>query len=299
MDESCLELRAAVLVLTRNRRELVLESLHSVFAQDYATSAVVVVDNGSDDGTHEAIAERFPSVCLLRNRANLGAAGGRNVGLRFLSGNVAFDVLLFLDDDSQLDPAFLRSLVAALRDDEHAGIACGKGYVHGRDHTLRSAGTIVNLYTGAIRDIGVGETDCGQFDTRRYVDASGASGLLVKRAVVDKLQAFDEAFNPYGWEDIDLCLRARGEGFACVYVPEAIAFHRGGKIGRGPVLEYERSKARNYLLLLRKHASATQKLSLAISVPIRMLGSTLSTMATGDFTIVRSQAKEAFRSLFR
>lgn len=261
--------RVVIIILNFNKKPDLLACLESVSMWDNSDNAIVVVDNGSTDGSADAVAERFPHAHLVRNPTNLGASAGRNAGIRYAKDVLSFDHVLFLDNDTVVHREFLSRLLAALAEDRQAGLACGKAYTEFPSNVIMSAGIKVDLYTGAIGDIGTGEPDRGQFDLRRYVDACGAFGFLMRREALARIGGFWEALDPYGWEEVDLCLRARRAGYRCLYEPDAVIYHKGAKIGRGPVPLYERYKVKNYLLLLRRHATPLQKVTCAICFPVR------------------------------
>jgi GT2 family glycosyltransferase len=108
---------------------------------------------------------------------------------------------------------------------------------------------------------------------------------------VSRLEGFDEAFNPYSWDDVDLCLRAKKLRFKTVYVPHATLIHKGGKIGRGVVPRYERYKARNFVLLMYKHGNLMQQLSCLLWVPIKALWLITKGLVQGNRSIGPIMAK--------
>ena len=286
--------RVAVIVLTFNKREDLLACLESLNDLDYAPHETLVVDNGSEDGSAEAVAAAFPDVHLLQNGTNLGASLGRNRGAAYVQKHLSADHLLFLDDDTVVDPAFLDHLSRALTADPKAAIAFGKGYTAYPSNTIMSAGMIANFSIGRVYDRGAGETDHGQYDEPMEMAACGGFGFLMRAEVFRALDGMDAIFTPYGWEDVDLCLRAGRAGHSCIYVPEAVIYHKGGKIGRGPVAAYERHKAKNFIILLLRHTSPGQKWSCLISVALRELMNLAKLLLRGQFHIVGSH----FRGLF-
>ena len=279
--------RVAAVILNYNKKTDTLACLESLRRSTLQPADIVVVDNASTDGSAEAVAAAFPRAHLIRNTANLGAAGGRNVGWRAAVERTRPELILFLDDDEALEPSALGRLVDALQQDPRAGIACGKAYTRSPSRTVMSAGLIVNRWTGAVRDRGAGRQDDGRYDAPGYVAACGGFAWLVRREVLEALGGLDEDFNPYGWEDVDFCLRAARHGWRARYVPEAIVYHGGGKIGRKPVAAYERLKVRNYFLLLRRHTTLLQKMSCLFCVPCRALFVVGQLIRQGHAAIVR------------
>jgi len=199
---------AAVIVLTYDNFDDTVECLDSVLESSYANFQIVLVDNYSTDGSIEKLRARYPTIHHLQNERNLGVAGGRNAGWRYVRERIAADVLLFLDNDTVVRPATLATLVCHLEEHPESAIACAKTYTAPPSTTIMSAGMSVNLFTGAIGDVGSGEEDVGDYDEPRTVDACGGFGFIVRSSVFEDCAGLDEDYNPYGWEDVDFCLRA-------------------------------------------------------------------------------------------
>jgi GT2 family glycosyltransferase len=260
-----------VIVLNHNKKDMVLECIASLTRQTYSPIHVVVVDNASTDGSREAIRKSYPSIDLLCKDQNLGAIGGRNEGYAYGKQKGNFEFVLFLDDDAEVGAGSIGLLVEALNRDALAGLACGKTYINFRSNTLMSAGISERLYLGLCHDRGAGQEDHGQFNRDEYVDACGGFAMMIRATLFEEIAGFDAAFTPYGWEDVDFCLRARARGQRTRYVPAATFAHKGTRLGRGSIAAYERHKARNFLRLLRRHTTPLEKLTAIVFVPARGL----------------------------
>jgi len=280
-----------VIVLNYNKKEMVLECLRSLEKQAYRRCVVVVVDNASTDGSQAAIVKHHPHIDLLCCDTNLGAIGGRNAGVEYARRKYSFDYLLFLDDDAEVGIDSIQKLVNALNTDESAGIACGKTYISFDSDILMSAGIREKFYLGLCYDRGAGKKDIGQFDKDEYVDACGAFAFMIRSSLFDVLEGFDNAFTPYGWEDVDLCLRARARGSLTRYIHTATFVHKGTRLGRKPLPVYERNKARHYLLLISRHTTIFQKLSASIFVPLRGLVLFARFARQGNLQAISAQMK--------
>jgi GT2 family glycosyltransferase len=263
--------RLVVLVLSHDKRAETLRCLDSVARLRYRPREVLLVDNGSSDGSADAIAKAHPEVHLLRSPVNLGAAGGRNLGIRAAEERFAYGYMLFLDDDTVVDERLADELVAALRADPGVGLATPKAYRLGEPGVIASAGGMrVRLGRGSIVDVGAGVVDRGQFDRSGPVDSCVGFAVLARREALLAVRGFDERYNPYGWEEVDFSLRVRRAGFSIRYVPAAVAYHGGGTPGRGcAVPAYERGKSANYLRLMRAYASPLEWAGFALSAPVR------------------------------
>jgi len=285
----------AIIVLNYNKKNDTLECLDSIFKMDYREFEVVVVDNASTDGSAEAINSEYPAAHLIKNKINLGAIVGRNVGWRFAEKNFDFEYLLFLDDDVIIDKHFVTKLVDLLNTNEQIGIASGKAYTNHKLSTIMSAGIHVNLYTGSIYDIGAGEIDNGQHDQPNYRNACGCFGLIIRKDLFSKLDGFDEIFSPYGWEEVDLCLQAKKLGYKTYYLPDAIIVHKGSRQGRKPNPVYEKSKTKNFFFLLKKNTSLLQKITCAVCLPFWAIIIASKLIFKGNTPIILEHIKGLFQ----
>lgn len=277
-----------MLVLSHNKREATLRCLASVARLRYRPREVVVVDNASTDGSADAVADTNPGVRLVRSTRNLGAAGGRNLGIRWVAEHLPYAYLLFLDDDTVVDQRLADELVAGLRANPSAGLATPKAFRTGAPGIIASAGGMhVRLARASILDIGGGEPDRGQYDQPRTVDSCVGFAVLARREVIERVGGFDEGFNPYGWEEVDWSLRVRQAGYTIQYVPGAIAEHAGGTMGRGHRVEaYERRRYANFVRLMRRHGSALDWVGFAVAMPAGTFRLLLGHARRGDWRML-------------
>jgi len=290
-----------VVVLSHNKREHTLRCLESVRRFHYEPREVICVDNGSTDGSAAAIAAGFPEALLVREPRNLGAAGGRNVGIRVAGERFAYRYLLFLDDDAVADARLPSELVAALRSDPTAALATPKAYRASPPDVLASAGGMrVRLGRGSITDVGAGERDRGQYDGSGTVESCAGFAVLARREAIERCGGFDEGYNPYGWEEVEWSLRLRRAGYTIRYAPAAVCWHAGGTPGRGGrVPAYERGKAANYLRLMRRYATPAQWLGFLGVAPFRAARLATTRLRDGDWRIVVEHARGALAGLRR
>ncbi len=211
----------SVVIPTWNGRALLDLALASLEHQSLAPDEVIVVDNGSSDGTAEHVRSRWPAVTLVALPANLGFAAATNRGIERAHG----DVVALINNDVELHPDFLRELVAALEADPGAASAAAKmlrfddrGVIDATGDTLR--------WSGIALQRGQGEADRGQYDAPGRVFSACAGAAAYRRSAFEEVGLFDEAFFAY-LEDVDWGFRAQLAGHGCVYAPSAIAYHVG------------------------------------------------------------------------
>jgi GT2 family glycosyltransferase len=289
----------AIVVLNYNKRNDILDCLKSIFNLEYPEIEVIVVDNGSTDGSPEAIKSEYPDVHLVECKKNLGVAGGRNIGIKYADQNFNYKYLLFLDDDIVIDKKALTEMVCSFYKDKSIGIVAPKCLMSKTPGVIGYAGGMsVNLFSGKITNIGGGEKDEGQFDKTGFISSCG--GLcLISKELINQVGIFDEKFNPYGWEDVDLSLRARQKGFKIFYNHKAVIYHKGGKKGRGKAInEYEFSKSNNYFYLIKKHSNLFQLLVLCCVLPARIMIIAVKELFKGEFKTISAQVR-GILSLFK
>ncbi len=288
-----------IIILNYNKKEDTLLCLKSVTNLNYSPFEIVLVDNGSIDGSVAAIKNSYPGIHLIESKKNLGASGGRNLGIKYVNENFDYNFLFFLDNDITIEKNALTEMVKSFCSKENIGIVSPKCYVMNAPGIIKYAGGMtVNFFTGNISDIGGGIKDEGQFEISKFISASGGLFLVSKR-VMNEIRDFDERFNPYGWEDVDFSLRVKKLGYKMLYNPKAIIYHKGGKIGRGKAInEYEFSKVRNYFYLFRKHANFFQLFIICLIFPFKILFIAVKEIFKGEFGVIVSQLR-GFFSLFK
>jgi len=245
-------------VLAHNQLRYTRECLVSLLALDPPADRVLLVDNGSTDGTPERVAAEFPSVDVLALGENRYFAGGVNAGLaRALEGGAGS--VLLLNNDVVLERGALGILRAALEADGSRGAASPKLLFYDAPERIWFAGGIVSRGFALLRHRGV-HRKIGSFpDGARTVDyVSGAAVLLSRRALAT-VGLLDPAFVIYV-EDADWSARARAAGFSLWYEPAARGWHHvsvtsGG--GLTPLKAYFR--LRSGALYLTRHAKAWER----------------------------------------
>lgn len=222
-----------VIVVNWNRREFLRECLASIEKQvTYAGTAfpaeIIVVDNGSDDGSSEQVRSEFPTVQLIQNSENRGFCAANNQGIAAArSARIAL-----LNNDASAHPHWLAELTAALDRNSTTGMAASKILQYESPGRIDKAGHILYL-DGQNRGRGTGELDHGQYDGPLSLGWPDGCAAMYRKAMLDQIGGFDEDLFAYA-DDAELGLRARIAGWECAYAPKAVVRHRrGATLGRG------------------------------------------------------------------
>jgi len=207
------------------------ECLESLRKTTYPNFEVIVVDNGSGGDDVSLLKQRFgDSIRLIVNDKNAGFAGGCNIGIKDALARGA-DYVVLLNNDTVVAPDFIEGLVRVAQSDERVGIAGGKVFCYELPELIWFAGGIINYRTGRTPIRGSGEADKGQFDEIVRVDWISGCFMFISRDVLQAVGMLDERFF-FGWEDVDLCVRAARKGFKVLFVPESRIWHKGFGINK-------------------------------------------------------------------
>jgi GT2 family glycosyltransferase len=214
----------AVVIVNWNGRHLLDACLASVFEQQPPADQVLVVDNGSTDGSLQHLRTKWPQVTALEAGANLGFSAGNNLGIRDALAAGAEYVLL-LNNDAQLLPGALGELLAGLQDAGADAWAAAPKILHRADPALIwSAGGRFHWWRGLSVDRGWGERDRGQYDRPELVEFANACCLLVRGRIFRDVGFLDEDYFMY-FEDSELAARAGRTGARVAYRPAARVLH--------------------------------------------------------------------------
>jgi len=244
--------KVSIIILNWNQKEMTLKCLASLNKISCPHYEIILVDNGSTDGSVETIKKEFPKVKIIENKRNLGVAGGRNVGIEYVQQKGA-DYLLLLDNDTTVHKDFITEMVKVGVSDKKAGILTGKIYFYSQPNKLWCAGGSLSLYRCNLSLIGYDEIDRGQYDDIRDVDHVAGCCLMIKKKVIDEIGILDQNFIEYFSEDTDWCLRAKKKGYKIIYVPKAKIWHHVIKKTSISTRHWY-LKGRNLMWLMRKHA---------------------------------------------
>lgn len=266
----------SVTIVTWNSLQYLPHCLHHLRNQQQATFEIIILDNGSTDGTVEYLRQQA-DVQLIEELRNTGFSAGHNKAISRASGEYA----LVLNPDVFLTPSFLANAVKAMSLDKRIGQVSGKLYrvatpeQFGRSNILDSTGM---YFTPNQRhwDRGAGQADRGQFEQAEYIFGVSGAAALYRRAALEDVaiggEYFDEDFFAYR-EDADLSWRMQLMGWQALYMPQAVAYHvRSVRQGHSRVdvpAQVNLHSVKNRFLMRLKNQTAGHALRFALPMLAR------------------------------
>ena len=217
----------SVIVTNWNGRSDLERCLPTLRAQTYRYFEVIVVDNGSTDGSLELLENEFPEVRAIPLGENRGFATANNVGI----DAAETEHIALLNNDTEVEPEWLAELVACLERHPRAASATSKMVLLQQPGVIDGAGDVLT-WTFLPHPRGHSERDRGQYEEEVEVFSASGGAALWRAEVLKELGGFDEAFFIY-YEDVDLGFRARLQGHECWYVPTSIVRHHRGAATKG------------------------------------------------------------------
>ncbi|MEX2511823.1 MAG: glycosyltransferase family 2 protein [Cyclobacteriaceae bacterium] len=246
----------AIVILNWNGWEYTRACLESLLNSGFPPSQVIIVDNHSEDGSFDYIKETFPDIQLIRNHANLGFAGGNNVGIR-KALEEGYRYIMLLNNDTELNPDFLTYLVEEMEISENVAAIQPLIYFLRKKDKLWNAG-------GRFRPWLAYSQTCYKIKNNKIAyptDWITGCAILVRAKVIKEVGLLDEQYFAY-FEDVDWSLRMKKRGYALKVHPLSVIFHEAGASSKSKNEEKEGFldpkvhylNARNQVFQLRKHA---------------------------------------------
>lgn len=225
-------MKLSIVILTCNQRQFTMDCLESINSLiDSMTCEVILVDNGSKDGTSDAVRARFPRVDILEVPENVGVACGRNMGLKMARGGY----LMILDNDTEASADAINQLVRYLDEHPEAGLVAPR-LVDAQGNIQTSArpfpgifNKIKNLIAGKTRS-GIEKEPSDNLTPCEPFYVIGAAQMF-RADIYRKSPGLDEKIF-YGPEDADFCMEVRRQGHKVVYLPSAVITHHWHRDGR-------------------------------------------------------------------
>jgi GT2 family glycosyltransferase len=264
-----------VVIVNWNGKKDTLECIESIYKAPVSNqpSSIVVVDNGSTDGSVAALKNTFPSVTVITNSSNLGFTGGNNIGIQFALDHGARYVWL-LNNDTIIHKNTLPELLDAFHSPQ-VGIVAPKIYFfpgrefHHDRYKEGERGKVI-WYAGGTIDWanmfashrGVDEVDHGQYDEVEETEFITGCSMCIRSEVIEEIGLLDNRYYVY-LEDLDYSFRTKRAGFRLMYAPQSIIWHKNaGSTARPGNLLHQYYQTRNRLLIGFTYASFRTRLAL-------------------------------------
>lgn len=212
----------SIIIVNWNKRNLLDNCLKSLQAQTYKDFEIIVVDNGSTDGSTVLVKNIYPKVKLIPLSENKGFATGNNIGIR----NTVAEYIALLNNDMEAHPKWLERISLALQKSQNIGFCASKILNYNDRNTIDSAGDIFYAF-GIARKRGHIQKDNEEFSKNREIFGACAGAVLYRKQMLNDIGFFDEQFSPAHYEDVDLSFRAQLKGYKCIYIADAIVYHHG------------------------------------------------------------------------
>jgi len=206
--------------------------LDALRRQTYQHFEIILVDNASTDGSVDLLAQNYPEVRVIQLDDNYGLTGACNRGADAARG----EVLVLLNNDTEVEPGWLAALVEALAEHPEAGSVASKMLLFDRRDTLHTAGDLYGV-DGIPRNRGVWERDEGQYDEAIEIFSACGGASAYRREAWEAVGGFDEDFFMY-CEDVDLGWRLQLAGYRAVFAPRARVYHRLSATGGGAIASF-------------------------------------------------------------
>lgn len=215
-----------IIIVTWNGRDFLEPCLDAVKQLSYPDYSVIVVDNGSTDGTVELLKQAYPNVQCIELDKNTGFCHANNVGIAAAKG----DYVALLNNDTKVSSSWLSALVNALEDRPDYGFASSAMRQMNAPNTIDRVADAFST-AGFMWALGANET-AETYPQPMDIFAASAGAALYRKAALDTVGTFDERYFAYV-EDIDLSWRLQHAGFRGIYLPNAIVYHYGSGTSQG------------------------------------------------------------------
>jgi len=211
----------SVIIVNWNGKSFLADCLDGLRQQTYGDFSVIMVDNGSSDGSLDYVQTHYPEVKTIAQSENLGFAIANNIAIQ----SVQTKYVALLNNDAVPHPQWLANLVEAIEDNPEIGFVASKMLFSDNPDKIDRAGDVYTTAGTAL--LGGRGKPSDYYNNQKWVFGACAGAALYRTRMLDDIGLFDEDFFLV-YEDVDLSFRAQLRGYKCLYVPDAIVYHRAG-----------------------------------------------------------------------
>jgi GT2 family glycosyltransferase len=270
----------SIIIVNWNTREYLLPCLESIFEKEHGISQeVIVVDNGSQDGSREEVKKKFPSIHLIENKKNLGFAKAANQGLEKASGRY----LLLLNPDTQVKHGAIERLVSFMESHSEVGVVGGQ-LLNSDGSRQNSIANFPSLTTELFNKNLLRWLFPTRFPgkERNYlepieVDSVIGACMMVRRDVIKQVGSLDEDYFLF-LEETDWCYRIKRKGWKVFHVPQAEIIHFQGKSAENEMVRAKIEYYHSRYLFFKKHRGRFQWILLPIGLMMKLWVECISMM---------------------
>lgn len=250
--ESMTSPKVGVVVLNLNGADVLRKCLQSIREVNYPNLEVVIVDNGSTDGSPKIVRREFPGFQLIENGKNLGVPEGQNIGVRHCLG-LESDFVFVLNNDLIVDRETINELLRRSADDS-IGVSGPIMYSAQNPADIQSAGGMIQWTKGSTYYLLTGQAPAQMPET---FDIDYVGLPFIKAEVLRKVGLFDPEYFAY-WEDADFCARVKHAGYRVISVSSAKIWHEGSHTTKKMSGFATYHSARNRFRFMKRNATKAQ-----------------------------------------
>jgi GT2 family glycosyltransferase len=239
----------SIITVNYNQTEVTCQMLESLRKVSYPNLEIFVVDNASRENPQPTLNALYPEANVIVSAENLGFAGGNNLAIREATGKY----VLFLNNDTEVEPHFLEPLVALLEKDSTIGMVSPKIIFYGTDRLIQYAGSNpINRFTGRGVGIGSRQKDVGQFNDVRPTALIHGAAMMVPMEIIRRVALMPDLFFLY-YEELDWCEMIKRAGYKIFYAGNSEIYHKESvSVGRNsPMKTFYMT--RNRLVFMRRN----------------------------------------------
>ncbi|MFA5118445.1 MAG: glycosyltransferase family 2 protein [Candidatus Omnitrophota bacterium] len=257
------EQKVSIIIINWNGKNDTLECLESVSRIDYRNYEVILVDNGSTDGSLEDVRARFKDTVIIENKENKGFCLANNIGIRYALRHGA-DYLFILNNDTVVEPGIIHDLMGSLRQQSRLSVVSPLIAFYDDRQRMQFSGSRIDWGNG---------DQCRQYEWEYIaaqkglleIDFASWCAVFFKREVIERVGLLDEDFFAY-YEDVEWGVRGAKLGIKSFLYPKVLVYHKGSRATGGV---YSASVYfylfRNRFLLIKKHAPLLRKLQFSVT----------------------------------
>ena len=220
--------KLAIVIINWNSFDLTRDTINSLQRTSYRDYDCIIVDNGSEDNSANQLETQFSNIILLPAGENNGFTGGNNIGIQYALDK-GYEYIMMLNNDVEVEPNFLESLIEKLNSNENLGAVQPLIYFHHDKNLVWNAGSTYNALLGICSTPNYNQRDekHAQMQIQKSVDWITGCAFMMRASVLKEIGLLKEKYFIY-YEDVDLSFRIKAAGYDLGYVPASVIYHIAG-----------------------------------------------------------------------